>query len=277
SYVLHANVENLVLTGGGNGTGNALDNRLAGDSGNNVLDGGDGVDTVVLDGSITDYDFALVSGNLTVTSAAGGTDTWLNIERVEIGGVGYNLIAGTNAANALVGTANADRMLGFNGADTLDGGGGNDILVGGDGLDAMTGGTGDDTYLVNSGDTVSELGGDGNDTIFAPITRNLGNPVQVTGDVENITLTGTGDVNAIGNALDNILVGNAGNNTLNGQAGADQLTGGDGDDVLNGAGGADVLAGGDGNDTLNGGAGIDVAVFDGSAGQYTFEASGGSL
>src|SRR3546814_9057245 len=91
AYTLHDNVENLVVVGGGDGAGNALDNQLSGDAGDNILDGGDGIDTVMLDGAITDYEFTLVGGNVTVTSAAGGTDTLLNIERAAIGGLSYNL------------------------------------------------------------------------------------------------------------------------------------------------------------------------------------------
>src|SRR3546814_16945429 len=81
--------------------------------------------------SITDYEFTLVGGNVTVTSAAGGTDTLLNIERAAIGGLSYNLTAGTNGVDNLVGTGEADLILGFNGADTLQGAGGDDILIGG--------------------------------------------------------------------------------------------------------------------------------------------------
>src|SRR3546814_2990815 len=64
AYTLHDNVENLVVVGGGDGAGNALDNQLSGDAGDNILDGGDGIDTVMLDGAITDYEFTLVGGNV---------------------------------------------------------------------------------------------------------------------------------------------------------------------------------------------------------------------
>jgi Ca2+-binding RTX toxin-like protein len=48
NYTLTANVETLVLQGGGNlsGTGNALANSIFGNSGNNVLDGGAGADVL---------------------------------------------------------------------------------------------------------------------------------------------------------------------------------------------------------------------------------------
>ena len=44
-------------------------------------------------------------------------------------------------------------------------------------------------------------------------------------------LTGTDNIDASGNDLDNTIVGNAGNNTLKGLAGADSMTGGAGDDT----------------------------------------------
>src|SRR5436190_645683 len=49
SYVLGANVEQINLTGTAdvNGTGNALINVLAGNSGNNILDGGANGDTLI--------------------------------------------------------------------------------------------------------------------------------------------------------------------------------------------------------------------------------------
>ena len=50
-------------------------------------------------------------------------------------------------------------------------------------------------------------------------------------NVENLTLTGTGDINATGNALDNTLTGNAGNNILDGGAGDDTMVGGTGNDT----------------------------------------------
>src|SRR5688500_13508313 len=52
-------------------------------------------------------------------------------------------------------------------------------------------------------------------------------------DDNDLTLTGSGDDNAKGNALDNVLTGNAGDNRLNGgNGGHDRLTGGDGVDTF---------------------------------------------
>lgn len=282
AYTLTANVENLVLAAGAvNGTGNDLGNRLTGNSGNNVLDGGAGIDTVVLAGDISDYDFAYAGANTTVNSAEGGSDTLVGVENIEIGGVVYNMVRGTDAANGIgspvTGTGGADLVLGFSGADSLFGNGGDDILVGGAGNDAMAGGAGNDTYVVNNaGDVVSEdplsvPGSNGIDTVISSVTRNLNNAAHAVGSVENLILIGTGNINGTGNGLDNEITGNSGSNTLAGGGGADTVRGNAGDDTLNGGAGNDVLEGGAGNDTLNGQGGTaDVAVFAGRAGDYSF-------
>ncbi|MFM6521296.1 MAG: bluetail domain-containing putative surface protein, partial [Microcystis panniformis] len=58
-------------------------------------------------------------------------------------------------------------------------------------------------------------------------------------NVENLLLTGTGNLNGTGNALNNQITGNSGNNNLNGSTG---------NDTLNGAAGIDTLTGGVGTD-----------------------------
>ncbi|CCI30236.1 conserved hypothetical protein [Microcystis aeruginosa PCC 9809] len=128
----------------------------------------------------------------------------------------------TNGANittaTATGTINNDDFIGTSGPDTL---------AGTSGADAMTGLAGNDTYTVNdAGDLVIEALNQGTDTVQAAISYTLPN------NVENLLLTGTGNLNGTGNGLNNQITGNSGNNTLNGAAGRDTLTGGTGTDIF---------------------------------------------
>jgi len=91
-----------------------------------------------------------------------------------------------------------------------------DTLDGGVGADTMTGGVGDDTYFVdNTGDIISELAGQGIDTVRSTISRSLGS------NQENLTLIGGSTINGYGNTLANTLIGNDAANYLDGGTGAD--------------------------------------------------------
>ena len=90
----------------------------------------------------------------------------------------------------------------------------------------MAGRTGDDTYLVdNVGDVVIELPGGGFDSVKSSVSYVL------SSNVENLLLTGTGDIDGFGNAENNRIVGNTGNNLLDGKSGADSMFGGEGNDT----------------------------------------------
>jgi RTX toxins and related Ca2+-binding proteins len=160
-----------------------------------------------------------------------------------IGGSGNDTITGNAANNDLRGRDGNDLIYGGDGNDRLWGDAGNDTLDGGAGSDRMEGGTGDDVYYVDSvGDQIIEYANQGADTVIASITYTL------TDNVENLELTGDGNINGFGNALDNMLKGNDMNNALVGGAGNDTLIGGGGDDTLYGDAGADRMEGGTGDD-----------------------------
>ncbi|WP_317850314.1 calcium-binding protein, partial [Pseudomonas sp. GL-RE-19] len=114
------------------------------------------------------------------------------------------------------------------------------IIIGGAGTDTMVGGVDNDVYAVTElGDVVSELGGEGIDTVWT----SLGSYV-LGANVENLFFGGSGNFAGTGNALDNVIVGGAGNDVLVGGAGNDVMSGGvAGNDIF-------AFAPGFGNDTI---------------------------
>ncbi len=294
NYVLPDHVEQGVIMrdGAANLTGNSLNNTLYAGVGDNVLDGGDGADTV-------SYEYGL-SGNQGVSvnlayehqfTEVSGLDRLINIEN-------------------LIGSARADSLTGNELANVLQGAGGNDTLDGGSGADSLLGGGGNDIYLVDdSADVVSENANEGTDLVYSYLSA-----YTLPANVESAWVGLEGDGNLTGNALDNFLYAGRGNNILDGGAGRDtvsftygmavasgvvaslvdgKVSGGSGDDTLKnieslygsayadmltgnglannlvgdagndrlmGGGGQDSLIGGQGNDILAGGGGLDLLI-----------------
>lgn len=118
---------------------------------------------------------------------------------------------------------------------------GNDTLVG---AHEMNGGPGDDLFIISTSDSIlEEAVNEGTDTVESSVTFALGD------NFENLTLTGSSAINGTGNGLDNFIIGNDADNSLKGLDGADILKGGLGDDRLAGGPGTDTMYGGAGNDT----------------------------
>jgi ELWxxDGT repeat protein len=218
TYALSANIENLTMTGVGDiaGYGNALANIIVGNTGNNVLDGMGGADT--LSGGVgNDSYFADSSFDVVIEVAAAGTDVvyaaasytlGANIEQLILQGTG-DFVATGNALN-----------------NFIQGNTGHNVLNGMGGGDTMIGGVGNDAYFVDSmADTVSENAAEGSDAVYASLSYGL------TANVENLYLQGVGDFSATGNALNNFIQGNTGNNVLNGLGGGDTMLGGAGNDA----------------------------------------------
>jgi Ca2+-binding RTX toxin-like protein len=191
--------------------GNSFDNVLNGDADADSLIGGAGNDTYRVD-HIDDKTVELVGEGIDTVISNIGWTLGANVENLildESGSPDFEGF-GNELANIIVGNSGNNYLKGLAGDDTLDG-----RL----GADAMEGGIGNDVYVVDSiGDIVTELAGEGVDTVMTSVTYTLADKP----DVENVTLMGTAAIDA---------TGNAGNNVLRGNAGVNVLTGGDGNDT----------------------------------------------
>ncbi|MBD2512496.1 hypothetical protein H6G91_35730 [Nostoc muscorum FACHB-395] len=211
-------------------------------NGNDVLNGGDGNDYIVLQKvSDTIYggigydrvDYSNLTAGVNVTSSS-----FKSIEGV-IGTkysdvIDLRILIDSNSDYLVTGLIS---IQGNDGNDNLTGSNYNDLLDGGAGNDILAGRQGNDTYIVdNPNDTITENINEGIDSVKSSSTYILGN------NLETLTLTGGTAINGTGNAANNVIIGNAVSN------------------ILNGGGGDDTLDGGSGNDTLDGGTDNDIYV-----------------
>jgi Ca2+-binding RTX toxin-like protein len=214
-----------------------------------------GQETVAFSFTVPAGTFADVDAGDALTYAAGPLPAWLSFDAAtrtfsgtpasaDIGTSSIEVRASDSAGatesdifTIAVAPAPDQAINGTSANDTLTGASGNDTLNGLGGADSMSGGLGNDTYFVDSsGDQVNESADAGIDTVHSSISYTLGQ------NVENLTLTGTGNRSGTGNALDNVLTGNGGNNALSGGAGNDIYYTGSGDSVNESAGAGDDTA-----------------------------------
>ena len=197
--------------------GNAANNLLQGNGGDDYIVGREGRDTI--------------AGNL-------GND-------VIDGGAGNDLLNGNEGNDEIHGGLNNDQINGgdgddalyaFNGYDRIYCGAGNDYAAGGNGTDLIFGGEGDDRLDGNAGNDRIR-GGDGIDALYGGTGSD-----KLEGDKGNDELFGDGG--------DDVLLGGAGWDRLLGRDGDDDLSGGSGNDLLGGGLGVDRLTGGSGSDTF---------------------------
>jgi Ca2+-binding RTX toxin-like protein len=231
SYILGANIENLILTGTDpiNGTGNELNNTITGNSAANILDGSTGFDTLI---GGTGNDTYVIDDPADVITETSTVSTEIDeVQAPFTYTLGTNLenltLTGTTAIDGTGNTAN-NLITGNSGNNTLNGGDGNDTLNGNGGVDTLIGDTGNDTYIVDElTDIVTETSTTATeiDEVQSSVTYTLGT------NLENLTLTGTTAINGTGNSLNNKITGNSAANILDGSTGIDTLIGGLGDDT----------------------------------------------
>jgi len=276
---------NVIGASDGNGiVGNSGNNVVTVSNGVSAVDGGPGVDRLVVDfklatGAITGNstsNFSEAGGggrtatitdgtfeNFTVVTGSGAdTLTVGNGSNVVVAGDGANTITAGNGANTIIGGNNADTitagdggniLTGGNGANIITSGGGNDFITSGTGADTIVAGGGDDLItVIGGGDTVN--GGAGSDRLVVDYSAAI---TAVTGGITGGNF-GTGYTAHIADLADslvdaveveafNVTTG-SGNDSIRTGEGSDEISTGAGNDKLNGGGGADVLDGGSGFD-----------------------------
>jgi serralysin len=257
SIALGVVIENA-LGGSGNDwiVGNSADNRIDGQGGNDLLDGGLGVDTVIFSGVRSDYTIVW-NGAEGIVTGLGAQDTLRNVEFLQFADqtvaaapVGPIQVSGDITNDFIQGSIHGDTLDGLGGDDVIDGGLGGDDLRGGRGNDEVRGGGGDDVIRADAGDDLID-GGEGLDHLYftevsAGVSVNLATG-EVSGGAGTDTILGIEDVTGTTEA--DIIIGDDAANWLRGGDGIDLIYGGGGDDRLGagsrgqGGGAPDIVKG----------------------------------
>lgn len=245
-------------------SGGAGNDTIRGSASNaDELDGGDGVDRVVLKSG--GGNFTVVDGSSTDDNA---TDTFQNVEQVRVVGdtvaINFDASAYTEGSVHVIGSSANDAIIGGQGNDFLNGRAGMDTVMGGPGADTILGGNdadeldgqegndvvrgqgGDDTLGGGAGDDRIE-GGAGNNTLQEAVDADI----TIRSTNSGARLSGVGN-DFISGMTSFIIMGGSSNNRLDASQfdGPVTLAGGDGDDTLLGSRGADSLDGGSGTDEI---------------------------
>jgi Ca2+-binding RTX toxin-like protein len=211
-WLLGSYLENLYLTGAArSGTGNSLANQIFGNALDNTLSGGAGADR--MEGHAGNDTYIVDNaGDVILEQLSQGMDTVKSSVSFLLSDDLENLILTGNSG--ISGTGNR-----------LD-----NILTGNGGANVLAGGLGNDVYIVASKDSVVEAENAGLDTVQSSVNWVL------AANIENLVLTGTSNISATGNELDNRLMGNSAANVLKGGRGNDTYVAGAGDTVTENAG-----------------------------------------
>ncbi len=250
---------------------------VMGDSTSHVSEaGGGGRSVTITDGTFEHVTILTGSGADTITTGAGNDiiKTGSGASTVSAG-QGFNFISGGGGSDTITALDGGNRVYAGDGANTVTTGGGRDLIFTGKGADTIVAGGGaDNIYLRGGADTVDA--GAGNDRLhinYAAMTS------DVTGGITGGVLA-SGYIGHIADSLGNTvdfqraesftITTGAGNDSLITGSGADVLHGGNGRDQLSGGKCNDQLFGDAGGDRLRGGLGNDVLTGGGGADVFVF-------
>lgn len=257
------------------------------DSADTLIDGGDGNDLIIVEGTggvrldlgASHIEMAMGGGGDDAFSTSGSGAVTINAglgNDTLTGGTGADTLLGGDGNDIADGGAGTDHLDGGAGTDWLKGGAGNDLLIGGAGRDTLVGGSGDDVLVVDADDALAALdGGDGADTLRVVDIRGVSIDIGLA-NIE-FAIGGSGADQIITSGIGAVAIdGGAGNDLLSGGIGKDTLTGGDGDDRLLGGADNDTLVGGAGSDGFQAGSGDDLLVIDGFDAQANIDGGDGT-
>ncbi|WP_156418538.1 calcium-binding protein [Aureimonas sp. D3] len=215
SHTLEANVESLQLVGSGNtaGTGNDLANYIGGNSGNNTLDGRGGAD-IMVGGRGNDSYIVDNVGDRVVEGVGEGTDRVIST-------ISYTLT--DNVENLQLVHSGNTQGIGNSLSNYMGGNSGNNLLDGRGGADTLYGGGGRDTFVFRAGEANGDVVGD-----FTGASQTGGDVLMFVGYGEGASLTRVG-------ATDKYVVKSADSSiveTIKIAGVFDLATGSDFDDVL---------------------------------------------
>lgn len=282
------------ITGGGSGKDTLIGGAgkdaitLATLTATNVIDGGDGTDTLTISNTLTtSAALAGVTGvESLVLGAANSLTLTSNIKTAT--GIGTITASGTPAAantiefaagftdamTVAIGAGDQVKNTGANialsvTANVADFAGGTATVSGGTGTDTLTLKADDGTAVltnVTGVETVTVTKDAAKTATITVADANAASGKTFTVDASAVegatTIDGSADTDGKlvikGGTAGGTLTGGAGADTINGGAAADTIVGNAGNNVLTGAAGNDTISGGAGNNNVDGGAGDDT-------------------
>ena len=232
------------------------DDAFSPGNGQNVVFGGEGVDTAAF-GAAQSVVVNLGAGERLARETDENGNA-VSSGAQPVGDEAFNYFYGTAVATYSDGNGTTSNSFDhLHSIENVSGSTGNDIITGDSGNNLLEGGLGNDRFDGGGGNDTLDGGGD-DDTVSC-FHASGGVTVNLTAGAA----AGPADVG-----------GGGGNDSISGNAGLDYLEAGAGNDVLFGGANNDVLKGGADDDTLDGGAGADTMT--GGTGVDLFILTGGN-